>query len=1004
MFLLRELVVRMSQSALQEFKLAIDAQHSRNEARRIRTKVDEARASSNVASIRWPFELLQNALDAGPRAGSSHVTIKIHCESNKLTFQHDGAPFEFLDLAALLSGGSNKDYESDETTGRFGTGFLVTHVLAERATLRGLLQREENHEQFELILDRGGDEDAILENMESCETSIAAATPIADIAPVPSARFEYQITDESILQGGVEALRRAIPYLYSTRPSLGQIELSIEGHLSEVWSANGLTRQEVDGGICDSRNVYLQSEEGENKNYRIYRYAVNEASAASAHILVEDENDGANIVVPDNDAPRIYREYPLRDSTFLPINVVLDGRFDPDQERRILLMKESDRELIQLALEGAVIGVKHAFAEGWSGSHYLARVQTPDSVFNSADQEEATWWVKSLSTFAQSLAELPIVKCSTEFRPAVSADGGAVNFALPSLHGKAADDEVAVGEVWPLMEAAKGLIPPDLAIAADWTRVAKGWAGLGLKISRISIGELCQAVTEGAERLDQLAVDGDKTEWLARYLDVVGQCWKSRDGIELSVLGGIMPNQHEVLCSPAALSRDEGISADLKDICEAAGLDVRSRLLLERVSKFGAEHGLGHLPAVLEQSITSSLSESKVVEEIIDFLESELLDSGGDDEELSPLEFASLRLIDHLSATMGEEAAPLVQRIPLLTSTGKWVRWSRERMMMAPPACWYEAARPFLSAYPPDRVLGDIYADTADGTAAPHAALLVRAKVAYADPITTSSPAEIKERRLSAISEADTDGLIVRNEEFTQIALLQPEVLNRCQESVEHAKALLGLVLCHVAAHDTRWPETRTVCAKRSGEEVEIDVREALWIADLKVRSWVPVPVPGEDGEDEINKMPANEMSLRDLLDPAWLDGNDAAVRLLSECFEFDALELRLMGSAADPDLRQELRDGLASLLEAGGGDPQVYRELAQEIEARERRGRDVEKCKRLGLAVQEAVKNAVENYGLSLELIDRGFDYEVSLASDVVEDFAYRFKLGTYLDSAQKV
>src|SRR2546421_12510873 len=122
----------MSEEAFDVYEKALKEQHSRNEARRIRTRVKEARGSTHTAGIRWPFELLQNALDAGPRSGCAMVTVTLRHKDRALVFEHDGAPFTSLELVALLSGGSSKEFESEETTGRFGTGFLVTHVLAEK--------------------------------------------------------------------------------------------------------------------------------------------------------------------------------------------------------------------------------------------------------------------------------------------------------------------------------------------------------------------------------------------------------------------------------------------------------------------------------------------------------------------------------------------------------------------------------------------------------------------------------------------------------------------------------------------------------------------------------------------------------------------------------------------------------------------------------------------------------------------------------------------------------
>jgi hypothetical protein len=189
----------MSDAALQIYNEGLAQQHNRNEARRIRSRVNEARRNPHLASERWPFELLQNALDAGPRRGHSSVRVRIRRELDRLIFEHDGAPFSSIELAALLSGGSSKEFESNATTGRFGTGFLVTHVLAERTVLRALLEVHEHYEQFNLTLDRAGDEEAILKNINDCRTAIQEATSVPILDGVPSATFEYLVADDEAL-------------------------------------------------------------------------------------------------------------------------------------------------------------------------------------------------------------------------------------------------------------------------------------------------------------------------------------------------------------------------------------------------------------------------------------------------------------------------------------------------------------------------------------------------------------------------------------------------------------------------------------------------------------------------------------------------------------------------------------------------------------------------------------------------------------------------------------
>ena len=125
----------MSELAKKRFKDARENQLVRKDARQIRAHVDQARGDDTPGpSERWPFELTQNAHDPGARDGRDCVDICLSFDGRTVVYEHDGQPFTMDDLAALLSGGSSKDYESTETTGRFGTGFLVTHVLTLQET------------------------------------------------------------------------------------------------------------------------------------------------------------------------------------------------------------------------------------------------------------------------------------------------------------------------------------------------------------------------------------------------------------------------------------------------------------------------------------------------------------------------------------------------------------------------------------------------------------------------------------------------------------------------------------------------------------------------------------------------------------------------------------------------------------------------------------------------------------------------------------------------------
>lgn len=182
----------MSETARAEYEEASKHQRNRNDARTIRTKVDAAQNMPS-AGVRWPFELIQNAHDAGPRDGDKRVKISFIFKDNDLLVSHTGKPFTTEELAALLSGGSSKDFDDEETSGRFGTGFLVTHALSTHVDVHGLIKIGKGHERFHIELNRDGDEDAIAKNIEQANEAIGKAQPLSEpcIAKNPTASFTY---------------------------------------------------------------------------------------------------------------------------------------------------------------------------------------------------------------------------------------------------------------------------------------------------------------------------------------------------------------------------------------------------------------------------------------------------------------------------------------------------------------------------------------------------------------------------------------------------------------------------------------------------------------------------------------------------------------------------------------------------------------------------------------------------------------------------------------------
>jgi hypothetical protein len=98
--------------------------------------------------------------------------------------------------------------------------------------------------------------------------------------------------------------------------------------------------------------------------------------------------------------------------------------------------------------------------------------------------------------------------------------------------------------------------------------------------------------------------------------------------------------------------------------------------------------------------------------------------------------------------------------------------------------------------------------------------------------------------------------------------------------------------------------------------------------------------------------------------------------------FGIDALEVQLLAAASDEESRKKLRDSLAKIIEAVGGDSRLIEGLV----AAAQQQRNVSRMRKLGLAVQACVKSAMEDRGLDVGEIDHGYDFWVT-AVGVRED-----------------
>lgn len=304
--------------------------------------------------------------------------------SSHLAVSHTGKPFSAQELAALLSGGSSKEFDDLETTGRFGTGFLATHALSTKVDVAGRIETLEGLEHFAIQLDRGGDEDSISENIGQADRSVGEATQIqvSSSADEPTASFIYRNADSFVVEHGLERLKAVLPYLFGTCRKLGHV--SIESQNQDVYfTRSEVAVEQLDGFTVETIEVGIAVSSDESQ-VRIVRMGKIDGNSTLLVLLNFMNVRTPRFVAPVEGFPRLFLQFPISETGSLPFNVIIDGQFTPKQERDGIAMNADDRNSIDSALSTLPFLVDYAIQNGRKGVCFLADVvSTTRSVVHS---------------------------------------------------------------------------------------------------------------------------------------------------------------------------------------------------------------------------------------------------------------------------------------------------------------------------------------------------------------------------------------------------------------------------------------------------------------------------------------------------------------------------------------------------------------------------------------------------------------------------------------------
>ena len=324
---------------------------------------------------RWIWELLQNAYDARDPNGK-RLIVEVEERSNgEIVFSHNGRGFKADEISRLINSGTTK-YADKETQGKFGRGFLTTHLLSPTVEISGLLDSDKEEKWFNFTLERDNETQEILrQSLRKSEVgfidSISAEKPAI---PDPfTTQFVFPIHEpksKEAVKEGLNTLEQWGGYVIVFNREFFSINIKRQNRMfcfqylpSDDSETDKITVEENNNGECSKRKYLLASSE----------------KKTSVAVPIELNGDSP-VSLPVKSVPRLYSALPLvgTDSYSFPavINnpdfslppdrdgVQLDGG-DASSLTNKTIIEESSEMLVCLLKDAASKHLNHRHLHHW---------------------------------------------------------------------------------------------------------------------------------------------------------------------------------------------------------------------------------------------------------------------------------------------------------------------------------------------------------------------------------------------------------------------------------------------------------------------------------------------------------------------------------------------------------------------------------------------------------------------------------------------------------------
>lgn len=530
--------------------------------------------NNNKTACRWIWELIQNAKDVVECTETVNIEVDFNEDKHYLAFKHDGKSFTTENIVSLISQVSSKERMQslkNGVTGKFGTGFLTTHLLSEKVKIEAYLQDEDEPlKEINILLDRSGEtKDDVIKAVNESFRQLKESREVDNSVNRSSRDFNtcflYELDDAGIeiAKNGLNSLYISIPYVFAFVEKINSIKIN-----DSFYAERG--EKKVYGNM-EAHAIHITENESETK-LKIIIYHSEDIDLAIP-VIVRDKE----ILIDEyqENVPKLFCDFPLIGTEEFSFPVIINSsRFNPDEPRSGIYLTDKKNKIIDenkklmiQALNAYKELLNYVAEKKWKQIYNIARVPK---------QEPKEWlskeWVDGIvEECREHIKTIKIID---------TIDGG-----RKALFNFSDEQEVfIIGDrndttrelVW---EMAISIYPENMVIFSE---IHKWYNSLWTECKNFNVKLLTEKI-ESCECLEnlELKLNGimDSVDWLNRYYEVL----VLTKNVEMLNMVKVFPNQFGHFCKLSELFLDTGIEEIYKKILSLFEVECRKYLLNKKI-------------------------------------------------------------------------------------------------------------------------------------------------------------------------------------------------------------------------------------------------------------------------------------------------------------------------------------------------------------------------------------------------------------------------------------